>query len=225
MLFTFSPSPSCGPDAVPSELNAAGQPRILPCARCLVSQGVERRVRFCGRGATWRPFLASQGTHAEQYETNAMFLLPRKDVCERVTSSGRAVAPNVSWHAANGCISRRRDGIRDHDAEFEFLGSQLKKLSSAIIYEEVVPVPPPFSPSTPPNPLQEPNCPNGAAKNFRPNLDVAVWPKLVIGHIWFSQSCCWPRFAGVSSAPKVGFKGRGEREEGGGRGEERRNEV
>ena len=53
-----------------------------------------------------------------------VFQLPSKDVCQRVTSSGRAVAPNVSWYASNGSGSRRRDGIRDHDAEFvQFLGS------------------------------------------------------------------------------------------------------
>ena len=90
---------ACGPGAIPSELSAAG------------GQGYRRGLGgFCVVSRERAPIAVegerhggrSWATHTEQYERSAVFQLPKKDVCQRATSSGRAVAPNVSWYVANG---------------------------------------------------------------------------------------------------------------------------
>ena len=101
-----------GPDAIPSELIAAG------------GQGYRRALgALCAKvmreGA---PMLWKEGDMAAQHERSFVLWLSRKDVCQRAACG--ALAPDVSWYVPDGSRPRRRYGICHHDAQpFQFLGS------------------------------------------------------------------------------------------------------
>ena len=98
---------ACGPDAIPSELVAAGG-QVPPSAGSLVSHGVQRgssdsleRRRHGGLPSQTRT------DHTEEYQRSAVLQLPRKD--RRQSSSSGTLASHVSWHVANWGDSRRRN--------------------------------------------------------------------------------------------------------------------
>ena len=109
---------ACGPDAMSSELIAAGGQGCRRALGALCAKVSREGAPILWKGGDMAAVpRKTRATRAEQFERSVVFQLPRKDVCQCATSSSGTLAPHVSWHVANGSGSRRRNGIRDHDAE------------------------------------------------------------------------------------------------------------